>query len=914
MKKHLFLITMLVQCSLIFAQTPIPKKYPDINIPYKKFVLKNGLRLLVLEDHKAPIAAFNVWYHVGSKNEKAGKTGFAHLFEHLMFEGSEHHNDGYFKVMDAIGATDLNGTTNNDRTNYFENFPVSALDKVLWIESDRMGFMINVIDSAKLNQQRGVVQNEKRQDENQPYAIADELTAKSTYPSNHPYSWTVIGEMADLDAASLGDVKGWFKSYYGPNNAVICIAGDVNADSVYSKVNKYFGDLPAVPPIAKQSAWTAKMSGVHEQVAQDRVPQARLQKTWNIPAWGTKEMTYLNLLGSIIANGKPSRLYKKLVYDDQIASNIYFYTDEKEIGGQFYIIADAKPGISLDSLDHTINRELAKVLKSGVTPEELERAKTNYFSDFIKGMERIGGFGGKSDILAMNETFGDDADHYKVVQNWIKKAQPADIKNIANDWFSDGEYKLKIYPYGDYTTTTTVINRKDSPLLGPSVSVKFPPVKEFTLSNGLKVSLVTRTSVPVVEMSLIVNAGYAADQFGTPGLGSMTLKMMKEGTKNRTSLQIDGQLADLGAGLYAYSSLDRSFLYLSALKINFDASLDVFSDILRNPSFPQKDFERVQKQQILAIKQEQSEPVRMGLRILPRLIYGSGHAYSNPYTGTGTEASVNQMKRADLEKFYNTWFAPNNATLVVVGDIGEAQLKSALETKLALWKAKTVPTKIVATVQMPEKPTVYIVDKPGALQSIIFAAELSPSASDPGYKSNNMMNRVLGGDFTSRINMNLREDKHWAYGAFSIILDATGQGFFTGYAPVQTDKTKESIVELRKELKGIISDNPITEAEFKKVQGSAVLELPGIWETNGAVLNDLQSAIIYNRGLGYLNSYAEMLQHLTIEELQKSAVKIVQPDRLTWVVVGDRSKIEQGIRDLNIGPVQIIDSEGNSVK
>jgi len=902
------------QVSSLLAQNATPKKYPEIDIPYKKFVLKNGLRLIVHEDHKAPIASFNVWYHVGSKNEKPGKTGFAHLFEHLMFEGSEHHNDGYFKVMDAIGATDLNGTTNNDRTNYFENFPVSALDKVLWIESDRMGFMVNVIDSAKLNQQRGVVQNEKRQDENQPYAIADELTAKATYPSNHPYSWTVIGEMEDLNAASIKDVKDWFKSYYGPNNAVVCIAGDVNADSVYSKVVKYFGDLPAVPPIAKQTEWTAKMTGTHEAVAQDRVPQARLQKTWNVPAWGTKQMTYLNLLGGILTTGKTSRLYKKLVYDDQVATRVYFETDEKEIGGQFNIVADAKPGISLDSLDHTIDRELEKVFKQGVSVAELERAKTNYFSRFIKGMERIGGFGGKSDILAENETFGDDASHYKVVQSWIKNAQPADIKTIANDWLTDGEYKLKIYPYGNYATTPTVVNRSAQPELGPSPVVKFPEVKEFTLSNGLKVSLVKRSSVPVVNLSLVVDAGYAADKFGVPGLASMTMKMMREGTKNRTSLQISDQLADLGATLNTYSNLDRSFVYLSSLRVNLNASLDLFADVLLNPSFPQMDFERLQKQQLLTIKQEQSQPVTMGLRILPKLIYGSGHAYSGSYTGSGTEASISQLKTTDLQKFYNTWFAPNNAILVVVGDIDQQELKTVLETKLASWKTKTVPQKDIAAVELPAKPSVYIVDKPGAIQSIIFAAEVTQPATDPDNKSYDMMNRVLGGDFTSRINMNLREDKHWAYGAFSILFDTKVQGFLLGYAPVQTDKTKESVVEMKKEFTGFITDKPITEAEFKKVQGSAVLELPGIWETNAAVLDDLQSAIIFNRGLGYLNTYADMLQHLTMDRLQKSAAKIIRPDRFTWVIVGDRSKIEQGIRDLNIGEVQIIDSEGNSVK
>ncbi|HRH60492.1 MAG TPA: pitrilysin family protein, partial [Chitinophagaceae bacterium] len=311
---------------LSLAAQTTQKKYPAVDIPFKKFTLDNGLTLIVHEDHKAPIIAFNVWYHVGSKNEKPGKTGFAHLFEHLMFNGSEHFNDDYFKLMDQIGATDLNGTTNNDRTNYFENFPVSALDKVLWIESDRMGFMVNAIDSARLNEQRGVVQNEKRQGENQPYSVAEELTTKSTYPASHPYSWTVIGSMEDLNAASLDDVKEWFKTYYGPNNAVVCIAGDITADAALEKVKKYFGDIPASPPIAKHAAWTAKMTGSHYQIAQDRVPQARIQKTWNIPGWGTQDMTYLNVLLDIISNGKTSRLYKRLVYDDQIASNVYAYT------------------------------------------------------------------------------------------------------------------------------------------------------------------------------------------------------------------------------------------------------------------------------------------------------------------------------------------------------------------------------------------------------------------------------------------------------------------------------------------------------------------------------------------------------------------------------------------------------------
>jgi len=909
-------IISLLVCQLIIisisAQT-IKKQYPQIDIPYKKFVLDNGLRLIVHEDHKAPIAAFNIWYHVGSKNEKPGKTGFAHLFEHLMFNGSENYNKDYFQLMDEIGATDLNGTTNNDRTNYFENVPVSALDKVMWIESDRMGFMVGVIDSARLDEQRGVVQNEKRQGENEPYSIANELTTKNTYPAGHPYSWTVIGSMDDLNAASLSDVKEWFKTYYGPNNAVIVVAGDVNAEDIHQRVKKYFGGIPASPPIAKHSTWIAKMNEARYQFAEDRVPQSRLQKTWNVPGWGTKEVAYLDLLGNILTDGKTSRLYKRLVYDDQVASNVYFYVDDKEIGGQFYIFSDAKPGVELSRINKIIKEEMQKININGPTPAELERAKTTYFARFVKGMERIGGFGGKSDILAQNEIYGGSADYYKKTQDWIKNATIDDIKKTSSAWLGEGEYVLEIRPYGSFTASKDSLNRKVPPPLGTAPGIKFPDVKEFTLDNGLKIAIVERKSVPVVNMSLMVNAGYAAD--GTlPGLTSLTMQMLKEGTKLKSALQISDQLADLGASLNTYADLDHSYVSIRTLKPNLDASVDLFTDILFNPSFPQKDFDRVKKEQLLTIKQEQSQPVLMGLRVLPGLLFGKNHAYSIPYTGTGSEISVNKIARNDLEKYHQTWFAPNNAVLLIVGDVNAAEIKTKLDKSFASWKQHAVPAKNISSVNMPDKQSVYIIDKPGALQSIVFASEVSPSAKDADYESIQMMNKILGGEFTSRMNMNLREDKHWSYGSFTVLINALGQGFFTAYAPVQTDKTKESIVEIRNELTQVIGTKPITDLEFNKVQGNAVSQLPGEWETNNAVLASLQQAIKYNRGISYLNTYADMLRGLKIADIQKSAVKIVKPENLTWLIVGDRSKIEQGIRELNLGTITYLDTDGNILK
>lgn len=896
------------------APAPVKTNYPEINIPFQKYVLDNGLTLIVHEDHKAPIIAFNIWYHVGSKNEKPGKTGFAHLFEHLMFNGSEHHNDDYFKLTDKIGATDLNGTTNNDRTNYFENFPTSALDKILWVESDRMGFMVNVIDSARLNEQRGVVQNEKRQGENQPYSISDELTTKNTYPAGHPYSWTVIGSMEDLNAASINDVKEWFKTYYGPNNAVICIAGDITPEYAYQKVKEYFGSIPPSPPIQKQKEWIAKMTGTHVQIAQDRVPQARIQKTWNVPGWGTVEATQMELLSSILTSGKISRLYKRLVYDEQIATQVSAYIDNKEIGGQFNIYVDAKPGVSLDKINGIVNEELKKLETKGPTVKEVERAKMNYFSSFIKGMERIGGFGGKSDILAENQCFGGDAGYYKKTINWIKETSTSDIKNLVKNWLTDGEYILKIYPYGDYKADSSTLNRNIEPPLGPAPEIKFPDVQHFELSNGLHVWLAERKSTPIVNMSLVFNAGYSTDQQNKLGVARMAGTMITNGTKTRTALQLSEELNDLGTTLNSRSSLDNSFLNMTSLKSNYNASLNLFADVLLNPTFPQKDFDRVKKEQLLNIKQEESEPVTIGFRLLPELLYGKGHAYNMPFTGSGTTESVTSINRDDLIKFHSTWFKPNNANLFVVGDIGLNELRQSLEKALVNWKADAVPSIHIGDVKQPDHPTVYLVDKPGAIQSIIFAAETSPSQQVKNYEAIRMMNSILGGEFTSRINMNLREDKHWSYGSYSFIGWAKGPSMFIGYAPVQTDKTKESITELKKELDDFVTTAPPTEKELNKVQSNAVLALPGEWETNNAVLNSLRNAVENNRGLDYLKNYPSMLKSLSLNDIKSAAAEVVKPGKITWVIVGDRSKIEDGIKALNLGPIHYIDAQGNPIK
>ncbi len=909
------LIWLLMLSAAAFAAPGIyAQNSAEIDIPYQKFVLDNGLRLIVHEDRKAPIVAVNVWYHVGSKNEKPGKSGFAHLFEHLMFNGSENFNQDYFQTMERIGATDLNGTTNEDRTNYFQNVPTSALDIALWMESDRMGHLLGAIDQAKLDEQRGVVQNEKRQGENEPYGVTYELIVKNTYPAGHPYSWTVIGSMEDLNAASLDDVKDWFKTYYGAANAVIVVAGDIDAATAKAKVEKFFGDIPSGPPVARHDAWIAPMTETHRQQVQDRVPQARLYKVWNAPPRGAAELDYLDLVSDVLGSGKNSRLYKRLVYDDQICTNVSTYLDAREISSQFYIEATAKPGENLAKVEKAVDEELAKLLAAGPTPKELQRVKTQYKARFIRGIERIGGFGGKSDILAQNEVYHGSPDYYKTTLQRIDAATAQNLHNAAKNWLTDGVYILEVHPFPEYKTIASDVDRTKLPTPGPAPEVKFPDLQRQTLSNGLKVILAERQSIPVINFNLLVDAGYAADQFAIPGTASLAMNMLDEGTKTRSSLQISEELALIGANLGSGSNLDVSNVTLSALKSNLDASLNIFADVILNPSFPDADFKRLQKQQIAGIQREKVTPVQMALRVFPKLLYGAGHAYGNPLTGSGTEESVGRLTREDLLKFHQTWFKPNNATLVVVGATSLAEITPKLEKLFANWKAGEVPRKNVSEVAHQAKPVVYLIDRPGSQQSVIFAGHVTFPKSNPDEIAIETMNNVLGGDFTSRVNMNLREDKHWSYGSFSLMLNARGQRPFIVYAPVQTDKTKEAMAEVNKEMRDILGARPVTAEEFAKAQTNAALQLPGSWETMASVGGSINNIVTYGLPDNYYHTYADKIRGLKHDEVAAAAKKVLHPDNLVWVVVGDRSKIEAGVRELNYGEIRLIDTEGNPVQ
>jgi zinc protease len=912
--KRLILAALFAASSMAYAQND-RSAFPDVHIPYERHVLPNGLTLIIHEDRKAPVVAVNIWYHVGSKDERPGRTGFAHLFEHLMFNGSEHYDDEFFRPLEPAGATKMNGTTWYDRTNYFQNVPTSALDMTLWLESDRMGHLLGAIDQKKLDEQREVVLNEKRQGENEPYGKVDELIAAATYPAGHPYSWTTIGSYEDLNAATPDDVKQWFKDHYGAANAVLVIAGDVDATEVLKKVEYYFGDIPPGPTRNRQSAWVAKMSGEKRAVTQDRVPQARLYKVWNVPGFCDAEANLLSVAASVLGDGKNSRLYRRLVYRDQIASRVSVGIGPFEIGSQFVVDAMVKPGGDVAAVERAVNEEIARFLREGPTAEELHRVKTRVFAGALRGLERIDGFGGKSAQLAQYQVYCGSPERYTEELDEIRRATPAAVRAVAQRWISDGSFVLTVEPFPEYQAATKGADRSKLPALGEAPSLKLPPLQRTTLSNGLQVVLAERHAAPIVQFSLIADAGYAADLGIKAGTARLTLDMLDEGAGRYDALGLAARLESLGAQLGAGSNLDTSFVTLNAIKAQLDPSLAVYADVLQRPTFPEHELARLKKLQLAALQQEKSQPVGIAQRLFTRLIYGEGHPYANPRSGTGFEDTVSAITREDLRTFYARWLRPDNAQLLVVGDTTMAELKPLLEKHLGQWKAEgQKPQKQLPTVELAKAPRIVLVNKTGAEQTLVFAAHLAPPKNDPDDLAMQVANTTLGGNFVSRLNMNLREEKRWSYGASTAIAGAKGQRPFFAYAPVQTDKTIESLREIRRELEDVRGKRPISADEVSFARDSLVRSLPGDNETAAEVAGSLTTLLTYGLPDSYWNDYVDTVEGLQVPQVQAAIERLVQPQALTWIIVGDLSKIEQPIRDLQWAPVDVLDADGRKLR
>ncbi|TDB27427.1 insulinase family protein [Stenotrophomonas sp. ATCM1_4] len=929
-----------------FVGTPLPAQAKTksvtaaatVDIPYDEFTLPNGLRVLVHTDRKAPIVAVNLWYHVGSKDEPAGRSGFAHLFEHLMFNGSENAPGEYFTPFEAAGATDMNGTTNTDRTNYFENIPTTALDMALWMESDRMGHLLGAIDQKTLDEQRGVVQNEKRQGENQPYGQLREVVSRTMFPVGHPYHHTTIGSMNDLNAASLEDVKTWFRTWYGPNNTVLVLAGDIDVATAREKVARYFGDIPATPTMSQPKVDVAVLAQNGRTELEDKVPQVLVQRMWNVPQVGDKDADLLDLTSQVLGGSASSRLDERLVHRDKLVDSVSTSNYGSQLAGNFSIRALVKQGVDPARVEAVIDEELQRLIKDGPTAEELARAQTDYRAGFIRGIERIGGFGGKADALASCATFTGNPACFRESLATVASATPATVRAATAKWLGNPSHTFVVKPGerkplveeasakpapfqlpavdAKYTTTASNVDRKAGvPGVDSFPQLVFPALQHATLKNGSKVILAERHDTPVVNISYEFAGGYSSDHGGKLGTANFASQMLDEGSGELNSLAFKARAEDLGAQLSAGAALDGSNAYLSALTENLDASVQLFANMLRAPRFDQAEIDRVKGQWLSGIAQEKARPQTAALRVLPPLLYGADHPYGMPFTGSGTEASVAAISRQDLLNYQKQWLRPEQATVIVVGDTTLAEIVPVLDKHFGDWKGEgAAPAKVdVAQVARPTAPRVFLIDQPGAVQANIYAGELMPSTRDPGAVQLEMSNEVLGGSFTSRLNMNLREDKHWSYGARTVITSAQGQRPFLGIAPVQIDKTAESAAEMLREIAEYGTGKvPATQAEVTKVVDNDLRSQPGAYETAQAVMGTIGGIVRYGRPDNWVQVRNEQVANFTPAQA-RDAAKAIDPNALTWVIVGDLSKIEAPVRALKLGEVTVIDADGKPV-
>lgn len=880
-----------------------------LDIPATTMVLRNGLTLVVHEDRSAPLVLVHIWYHVGSKNEPAGRSGFAHLFEHLMFNGSENFDDDFFKATQKIGATDQNGTTDVDRTNYFQTVPKAALDSILWLESDRMGHLLGAIDQAKLDEQRSVVKNEKRQGDNKPYAKAWDLIIRATAPAGHPYAHSTIGSMEDLDAASLEDVREWFRTYYGPSNAVLVLSGDIMPEEARAKVEKYFGDIAPGTPVSQPKSWIVPLPATIRETAYDRVAQPRLYRVWNVSDYASADTDYLQFLSLILAGDKNARLYKRLVIDEQLATGVDASVWNREIGGQFLITATARPHGDLARIEAIVDEELAKLLKTGPTAAEMARIRTSTLARYVRSLESIST---KASVLAESQTYLGDADGWKAGFQRFRDATPAQIREAGSRWLNGGSYILNILPFGDLAAAASGADRRTVPMPGSAVPAVFPQVERATLSNGMKLVVARRNGVPVVNMTMLVPTGVPEDFASTaPGTGGLAMNLLDEGTKSRTGEQLVEQLGSLGATLQTGGGGETSSASLSALKPALERSLAIYADVVMNPAFAETDIARLKAQSIAGIAAAKQDPGQAAGRVVPALLFGPESAYGRLTTAD----TVQSIGRDALVEFHRRWFKPNNATLIVAGDTSLAEIRPLIEAAFATWRPGPVPATIAPTAPAPQEPVVYLIDKPGTPQTVIRAALLAPPRLEGDEVAREAMNTALGGSFTSRVNMKLREEKGWAYGARSGI-GGGGKGgrLFSVSASVQADKTAESMTEIAALLGGIAGAQPITAEELARTKDTLTLGLSSDWSTAGGVTSYLADEIASGLPQDYYAAYPAAIGSSTLDQVNAAAASLIAGRPLTWVVAGDRARIESGIRALGLGKLRIIDPDGLPVQ
>lgn len=895
-------------------------------LEHTTFTLKNGLKVILSQDKRLPMVAVNLWYHVGPANEIPGRTGFAHLFEHMMFQGSKHvAADTHFKLLEAAGASDINGTTDFDRTNYFETVPSNQLELALWIESDRMGYLLDVLDQKALANQRDVVRNERRQSlENQPYGVAEEVLYQALYPSGHPYHGVVIGSHADLQAAQLADVQQFFRQYYTPNNASLAIVGDFEPAAARRLVEKYFGSLRRGPDVPKITATTPPVAAEKRMTVTDTVQLPRVYMAWLTPAIFTPGDAEADVAADILGGGKSSRLYKALVYDKQIAQAVQATQESLILGSKFTIEATARPGHTAEELEAAINEELRRFVAQGPEATELERARNTIETQIVTGLETLGGFGGKADRLNSYEHYLGTPDYLRQDLQRYRGATAAAVKRFAEQHLQPGkrvvlfaipgEKKLAAEPAATPEPaggSAQSVNqdepwRKDLPKPGTLRAADLPTPDQFKLPSGLTVIVSERRDLPVVSSSLVFASGSGANPAEQPGLANFTAAMLDEGTKTRNALQIADEAARLGATLTTASTMDQLQISVSSLTAQYPRALELMADVALNPTFPEEEVGRQRASRLATLVAGKSNPAQIAARVMATALYGPAHPYG--YTELGTEASNKALSRDAMVSYWKQHLVPGNAALVVVGAISRKELEALATKAFAGWTGKPVAR---ATLPPPRgtDAKLIIVDTPGAAQTQVRVASIGVARSTPDFEALEVVNTLLGGLFTSRINLNLREDKGYTYGAFSTFAFRREPGPFYVGAGIRSDATAPAVTEIFNEVRKM-KDAAVSVDELSLGKDSLVRSMPGRFETTGQAAGSFATLFVYDLGLDYYSKYIERVIGIDAASAHAAARTHLLPERMVVVAVGDRSKIDADLKKLNLGTAEYRDAEG----
>ena len=929
-------VLMIMTIIMVFsACTKAPVK-DKLSIAYEKYTMPNGLQVILHTDHSDPMISYAIMYHVGSSRETPGKTGFAHLFEHLLFGGSENVPTGTFdKIIEGVGGSN-NGFTSNDVTTYFEMFPKNALEKILWLESDRMGFFINSISKRSLAIQQNVVQNEKRQGEdNSPYGFTDYVISKNLYPANHPYSWEVIGEMEDLKNASLDDVKSYYEHFYGPNNATLVLAGDFNPDSVKLLINKYFGEIKSHGEVASRTAMVPTLEKSVKLYHEDNfanVPELTL--VWPVAPQYNKDAYALDFLAKILADGKKAPLYKVLVKEKKLTSRTVAYNYSKELAGEFTISIRANEGKTLKEIEDAVNEAFARFEKEGITENDVERVKASSEKNFYSGIESVFG---KSLQLAFYNTYLNDPGYIEkdienikaVTLNDVKMAYDKYIKgkpHVVTSFVPKGKTEMiaensipagvkeenineasqvEIAGTGDEKTvkSPSTIDRTVEPPAGKAPEVNIPSSWKATLANGIQVSGIQNKELPLVELSLVIDGGVLQDKTDLPGVAGMVASVLPQGTKNKTPEELEEQIELLGSNINMYAGREELSLSASSLSRNFEKTVALMKEILLEPRWDSVEFVLAQSRTKNSIIQAEAQPRSVGNQLFNKLLYGTNHIFG--YSSMGTRESIDKITMNDLKSYYGNNFSPSLTKIQIAGNVSEEQVLAALKPLETEWKTKDVTINSYTLPANPEKSQIYFVDIPGSRQSVIYIGYLALSRNDPDYVKADFVNYRLGGAFTSILNQILREEKGFTYGASSYFQEMKSKAPFVAATSVRSDATFESVKIFKDEMEKY--RNGISENDLQFIKNCMVLSNALRFETNSALAGMLSTMAKYNFPDDYIKKEESIIKGMTIEEHKAITDKYIVPERMYYVVVGDAATQMKQLEKIGFGkPILVI--------